>query len=81
MRTNIKDMNTIPPIKSSNVERIEYDPEKKELKAQLKSGTYIYKDVPQRIYDILEYAALQGQSVGSAFNKYVVKGGFKYERA
>ena len=81
MRINIKDMRTILPIRSSNVERIEYDPEKKELKAQLKSGTYIYKDVPERIYDILECAALQGQSVGSAFNQYVVKGGFKYERA
>ena len=67
-------------IQSSNVQSMEYNAPTQELKVKLKTGTYLYKDVPQRVFDILELAYLQGQSVGQAFNKQVVKGGYTYEK-
>lgn len=55
-------------VDSSNIEAIGYDPSTKELHVQfLKSGLYVYPDVPQEVFD--EF--LNADSKGSYFNRNI----------
>lgn len=67
-------------IKSSNVHSLEYNAQTKELKAQLRTGTYLYKGIDKETMKSLEVAYMNGESVGKEFNRLIVKGGFKYEK-
>jgi len=64
------------PVKSSNIEAVAYDPEKKILSVRfIKSGIYHYFDVPQNIFDELRDA----ESVGKYFAEWI-KGVFEAEK-
>ncbi|MEK6262292.1 MAG: KTSC domain-containing protein [Planctomycetota bacterium] len=55
-------------VDSSNIEAIGYDPSSTELHVQfLKSGLYVYHDVPQDVFD----AFLSSDSKGSFFNRNI----------
>lgn len=59
-------------VRSSNVDKIGYDPEKKILGVSFKGGgTYHYAGVPKDIYDRLMAADSSGASVGKMLNAEV----------
>ena len=55
-------------VDSSSIEAVDYDPKSMELHVQfLKTGLYVYRDVPQHIFDEL----LNADSKGSYFNRNI----------
>jgi hypothetical protein len=67
-------------VASSNLKRIAYDPDTKQLHVEFMSGQrYAYTDVPKREYNRLRVAdGIKDQSVGKVFNNNV-RGRYKYE--
>lgn len=61
------------PVKSSNIEAVGYDAEKKILSVKFKSGgTFQYGDVPEGVHK----AFVGADSVGSYFHRHI-RGNFR----
>lgn len=54
------------PVVSSNLKAVGYDPLSHELRIQFDSGTWIYPNVPQQIFDALMQAPSKGKFLHSA---------------
>lgn len=75
-------------VESSNVGRIGYENHLERLWVQFRDpgtdtrdGTvYAYEAVPQRVYDGLVAVSERGESVGTALNALVKRGGYEYGR-
>ena len=67
----------LKPVKSSLLDKVGYDPESKVLSVQMNNSSdiYLYKDVPQSIYDGL----LEAESKGAYYVKEI-KGKFETTR-
>lgn len=68
---------TMSEVKSSNISKLGYDAPTRRMAVQFKSGaTYHYHGVDAKTAE----AVTTAESVGSAVNRMLVKGGFKYDR-
>ncbi len=64
------------PVDSSNIKAVGYDEDLRELYVDfLTSGTYIYSDVPKRVFDGLRAAPSKG-----SYLHQVVKSSYPYRR-
>ena len=62
---------------SSRITGMAYDTDKKELKIDFKrGGTYIYKEVPQEIFEAIKTSP----SIGKAINALIVAGGYSFTK-
>ncbi|SKA95803.1 KTSC domain-containing protein [Agreia bicolorata] len=69
------------PVPGSNLAAIGYDTTTLTLEAEFRhGGIYQYFDVPVEVYTGLMSAANTGQSVGSYFDQYVKKAGYRYRQ-
>lgn len=65
------------PVESSNVDKIGYDEEKRELHVLFKSGGYyVYEAVAKDVHS----GAMAADSVGGYIHKTLVKGKYKFRK-
>lgn len=63
-------------VKSSNIESIGYDPDKRELHVKFKSGGhYVYEEIESTVHT----SAMAADSVGGFLHANVIKGPKKYK--